>query len=147
MFVYNLVQKYTWKQISETMERLYPTQNVDDRWYSQLLTYLKSKPFIKNDNMWILIYKKEWENWFSVSWINTNGEYFGLSFTPKVEWLGMEIHFSNKFDLSEEEIFCHVILEMTYHGFTDEETKESKTSHGQDLINYHDLRILEELNN
>lgn len=127
-----LINKYEWEKIRPRMLELYPdkTNNIDgyEKAFKELIT-IEPKECKKNLCIGIdPIHDKEIGYYTHVHGITKHdkGNTKGLMFTPWNEWLGIPIHERSIYSYHEIDIICHCLFEITYCGFTNNSSEETK---------------------
>lgn len=139
MFFKDLIHKFTWKQIIENLIKLYPDQKKNIAGYHNIYLELLSKS-IKKSNMTIHIEftQTEEESYFHI--FGKNGEVdkeisnheitWALELSSVSEWLGYIISDELLKEMSEIDIICHCLFEITFFGYSNEIiSKERKKLH------------------
>ena len=127
MNLQDLIRKNNKAKVMKRLAILYPEQKKNIKGYKlvwdDLLTKRKRKPDIE------LVLREEeedGESWVDVSGWKSGDEHWGLDFTSRSEWLGMEIHQNTLSAYYEEDIIVHALWEMTWHGFNGKEVTNMK---------------------
>ena len=127
MNLQDLIRKNNKAKVMKRLAILYPEQKKNIKGYKlvwdDLLTKRKRKPDIE------LVLREEeedGESWVDVSGWKSGDEHWGLDFTSRSEWLGMEIHHNTLSAYYEEDIIVHALWEMTWHGFNGKEVTNMK---------------------
>ncbi len=130
MKFHELIKSNEWLTIELTFSKLYPDQHESIENYRLVYEALKFLEPVYSD-IEIVLYQYYDDDGnpsvVDVSGINlnpkpediTNG--LALEFTSWDKWLGMNINSLTLKELTEQEIICHCLNEMTYAGFEQEE--------------------------
>jgi hypothetical protein len=129
MILKDLILKYKWKEVEEEFIRLYPEEIKNIIGYKNVFKSLKRrKPKESDMEIYInFIDGKEFdeEQWYDVfgkdGQIDTHTQQeasFALEFSPFNSWIGYKISDKLKKEMSEINIICHCLWEMTFNGFT-----------------------------
>lgn len=130
----DLIEKFEWKSLEKKMAELYPGMKENHHKFEIVLNVLKKLEAQKLDeNIAIMVENfseerdRELITWFEVTGFDPKNEYYyGISMMPWEKWLGMEINQESIKDYSLEELLVHILWEMTYYGFTQEEIGKMK---------------------
>ncbi|MBX3042661.1 MAG: hypothetical protein KIT33_01055 [Candidatus Kapabacteria bacterium] len=135
MIFYDLLNKYNWNDLHESLLVLYPDEERNMKGYKSVFETLISIETIETDFEIIIENCIDTNSdgekivYESVSGKKLNpengeSEIYGLDFTPWGEWLCMSINENTRNNYSEPEIICHCLNEMTFYGFTQEKIQE-----------------------
>jgi len=88
--------------------------------YCDLATH-ETDPFIDEGEEWFNVYGRDGSY---CEFAPEHLETFGLSFTPWDQWSDMEVDEGSRKKLSDTDIICHCLWEMTFYGFDQEKICE-----------------------
>ena len=133
MTVKNLIEKCNVKKVCEFWDREYKHKYEYDIYPSdhipEFLEFLKTIEPEKNEfSMIVEKYIPQYdfegdEPYVDVHGVKVDGdEHWGLDFSTNAEWVGFEI--DNRLECTDEELLTHILWEMSFYGWFDEQRKE-----------------------
>ncbi|NHJ40325.1 MAG: hypothetical protein FK731_09860 [Asgard group archaeon] len=151
MILKELVRKFEWNSLEKRMEELYPDMKENLSKFEIVLNELKKlKMEEPEENITIIVenfsQEKEGEiiTWFEVTGFDPENEYYyGISMMPWEKWLGMEINQKSIEEYSLKDLLVHILWEMTYYGFTQEEIREIKEQLSHPVKGDEDYEVIE----
>ncbi|NHK30025.1 MAG: hypothetical protein FK730_01650 [Asgard group archaeon] len=151
MILKELVKKFDWNSLEKRMEELYPRMKENLSKFENVLDTLKKMDAQKpEENITIIIedFSKEREGeeitWFEVTGFDPENEYYyGISMMPWEKWLGMEINPDSIKNYSLEDLLVHILWEITYYGFTQEEIGKMKEQLSYPVKGEEDFEVIE----
>lgn len=145
MYFHELLNKYGVGDIMRELFAGYPDSDIES--YSSAIMELRTiKPVINHHK---LVVNKYYDNsdpqpdrqFYDVTAL-LDGESYAITLTSWEEILGMEMGESD-YDLSELEILCHILYEITFTGYSDKTVKEQATMIRQRMADYEATKPLE----
>jgi hypothetical protein len=151
MILKELIEKYEWNCLEKRMEELYPRMKEDlSKFENVIKTLRKIEEQKPEENITIIVedFSKEVEGevrtWFEVTGFDPENEYYyGISMMPWEKWLGMEINPDSIKKYSLEDLLVHILWEMTYYGFTQEEIEKMKEQLSYPVKGEEDFEVIE----
>ncbi len=130
VFFKDVVRACIFKDIKESMLRLYPDQQNAINKYKHVFQTLRFlRPRYNNKGMFIDIRKvgRGKNAYFSVSGVyaqKSRQQSYAIEFTPWSEWLGLEVGNQVLKKIPKNEIIAHCLWEMTFMGFTQDKIRK-----------------------
>jgi hypothetical protein len=151
MILKELVKKFEWNSLEKRMEEYYPNMKDNLNKFENVLKTLRKLEAQKpEENITIIVEdfskKREGEEitWFEVTGFDPENEYYyGISMMPWEKWLGMEINPDSIKNYSLEDLLVHILWEMTYYGFTQEEIDKMKEQLSYPVKGEEDFKVIE----
>lgn len=125
-----LISSATWLELDPVLKRLYPDQYESSaEGYELVLERLRlMEPEDRNDDLVLVISEREddGETWYEVTgWSESDQTHYSMSFTPWAMWLGMGIDADTLNATPAREVIVHLLWEMTWNGFSEEDQEEA----------------------
>lgn len=124
MTVQELFRAVLWDDVARRLEKLYPEYAGSLPGFEKVFSeVILCEPMPDPDKIKICIeyVEDEGESWWSVYGRAPDGEEYGLDYSLFREWAGFQVDEELCKRMSLPEIVAHVLWEMTFYGFSEEE--------------------------
>lgn len=137
MIFKELIIKYDWNNIKENLLKLYPDEIKNINGYEFVFNDLLTKRVKKSDttiNISHIDDEEFDEHYYDVHGTDgTKNEFnpdieqkLGLDFCSHTDWISFKISEELLKEMSELDIICHCLWELTFMGFNDKEIRKEK---------------------
>lgn len=137
MTLKQLIQNNSWLSVQLTFIDLYPDERKSIEAYE--IVYSELQMMAAEPNKMIIHLKEQVDEFDNETYVEVSGVHpdeppstpeinnsYSLEFTPWTEWLGMQIDNEVFEKFTEPEILSHILFEMTFIAFDEEEIQQEK---------------------